>query len=129
MDLTKLNMYTFEVSRASTKNQIKKEVAEKFKVEVLSVRTTNVKGKTKLQRTRKGYFKTSPFKKALVIVAKGQKIALFEQTSKKEAKVTTAETSEKETKEKKNAKGTKAEAGQVAKKADKSKTAEKKGAK
>lgn len=104
MELVKLNIYTFEVFGNATKEQIRNVVSEKFKVKVLSVSTINRKGKTKLQRSRKGYFTTAPSKRALVVLAKGDRIALFEQN--KEASVTTAENVE--VKEKKNIlKGTK----------------------
>lgn len=79
MGLTKTGFYTFEVAKAATKDQISKVVAEKFKVTVESVATMNRAGKTKMQRTRKGYFKQADIKKAIVKVKKGDKIALFEQ--------------------------------------------------
>lgn len=94
MGLTKMGLYTFEVDRNTTKEQIARLVMEMFKVDVETVKTINVKGKTKLQRSRKGYFTTSPIKKALVQVKKGQKIALFEnirEEEKEEVTVTTAE--------------------------------------
>lgn len=105
MDLVKRNMYTFEVSNDVSKEDIRKEVTERFKVSVLSVKTLNRKGKIKLQRSRKGYFQNASSKRAFVVLAKGDKIPLFEQN--KEAEVTTAENT-KEVKEKKNLlKGTK----------------------
>lgn len=100
MGLTKTGFYTFEVAKSATKDQIAKVVAEKFKVKVESVATMNRAGKTKLQRTRKGYFKMADIKKAIVKVKKGDKIALFEQVTAEdphaghnhdEVQVTTAE--------------------------------------
>jgi large subunit ribosomal protein L23 len=81
MGLTKTGFYTFEVARAATKEQIAAVVAEKFKVKVVSVNTINIIGKTKTQRTRKGYFVQPHLKKAIVRVGKGDKIALFEQVT------------------------------------------------
>ncbi len=81
MGLTKTGLYTFEVGKESTKHQIAKIVAEKFKVTVVSVNTINRAGKTKTQRTRKGYYSQPHLKKALVRVGKGDKIALFEQVT------------------------------------------------
>ena len=111
MGLTKMGLYTFEVDRKATKEQIAKLVAEMFKVDVETVKTINIKGKTKLQRSRKGYYVTNPIKKALVQVKKGQKIALFEnigEEEKEEVTVTTAEGEPVTIKEKKNMlKGTK----------------------
>ena len=79
MGLTKTGFYTFEVDKEATKPQIAKVIADKFKVTVLSVNTINRIGKTKTQRTRKGYFSQPHLKKAIVRVGKGDKIALFEQ--------------------------------------------------
>lgn len=93
-DLIKSSWYTFGVEQDANKYTVAKVVAEKFKVDVLEVRIVNLSSKTKAQRTRKGYFKTSPVKKALVKVKKGQKIAIFEMAkadSSEEVKVVTAE--------------------------------------
>ncbi len=95
MGFTKNGLYTFDIALPATKEQIGKLVAEKFGVDVLSVKTVNIKGKRKQQRTRRGYFHTSPLKKAYVQVKKGQKIALFEAPAEEEVKVTTAEGVEK----------------------------------
>lgn len=81
MGLTKGGFYTFEVAKSATKDQISKVVSEKFKVKVETVRTINTTGKTKAQRTRKGYFKMADTKKAIVKVKKGERIALFEQVT------------------------------------------------
>jgi len=126
MDLVKLNMYTFEVAQDASKDEIRKEVTERFKVTVLSVKTMNRKGKTKLQRSRKGYFSTPSSKRALVVLAKGDKIALFEQNKEEKAKVTTAENVT-EVKEKKSLlKGTKIKVEKVAKESKESKEKKKK---
>lgn len=81
MGLTKIGLYTFEVAKSATKDQIAKVVAEKFNVKVESVKTINKAGKTRMQRTRKGYFKMGDIRKAIVKVKKGDKIALFEQVT------------------------------------------------
>lgn len=81
MGLTKTGFYTFEVGKDATKPQIAKLIAEKFKVTVLSVNTINRAGKTKTQRTRKGYYSQPHLKKAIVKVGKDDKIALFEQVA------------------------------------------------
>lgn len=78
MGLTKGNFYSFLVDRDADKNMIRKVVEEKFDVNVLQVKTINIKGKIKQQRTRKGHFQTSSFRKAVIQLKKGQKIALFE---------------------------------------------------
>lgn len=102
MWLTKTGFYTFEVDRDATKDQIAKIVASKFKVSVVSVNTINRIGKTKPQRTKKGYFKQPHLKKAIVRVGKGEKIALFEQVSPEDVEVRTAEAEATQVKEKKS---------------------------
>lgn len=94
-NLIKSSWYTFGVEQDANKYTVARVVAEKFKVDVLEVRIVNLSSKTKAQRTRKGYFNTSPVKKALVKVKKGQKIAIFEMakadSNEEEVKVVTAE--------------------------------------
>lgn len=75
--LASKNWYTFSAPVGVNKNQLKKMVAESFKVEVTQVRTAVVKGKTKrLVRTRKTR-RTADWKKVIVKVKEGQKIDLF----------------------------------------------------
>lgn len=103
MHLAKSNFYTFEVDKETTKATIEKVVSNKFKVDVVSVKVINTAAKRKLQRTRKGYFTTPSFKKAIVKLKSGQKIPLFESVAKEEeAQVTTAESVETKVKEKKS---------------------------
>ena len=90
MKLAGDGLYTFLVNRSSTKPQIAKAVKEAFKVDIISVKTINVKGEVKMQRKIRKNFTTKAFKKALVQVRKGQIIPIFE-TPKEEVTVTTAE--------------------------------------
>lgn len=90
MLLARSNFYTFEVDKNATKTQIGKKIAEKFGVKVLSVKTINVKGVTKSQKKVRKLYQSQGYKKAMVQVAKGQTIAMFE-TPKQEAVITTAE--------------------------------------
>lgn len=101
MKLAKGGLYTFEVDKNATKLQIGKIVAEKFNVKVVNVKTITSKGKTKSQKRVRKTYKTSGFKKALVQVKKGEKIAIFE-TPKEEVTVTTAEGEPIKLKEKKD---------------------------
>ena len=65
--------YTFAVDKRSTKDDIKKAVEERFKVTVLSVNTSNFKGKIKGRGWRsKG--KRPDWKKAIVTLSKGDTI-------------------------------------------------------
>ena len=79
MKLAQSGLYAFEVNKWVTKPQVAKEVAQKFGVKVLDVKSINVKGETKQQRrmVRRKY-RTKGYKKVLVQLKKGDKIALFE---------------------------------------------------
>ncbi len=101
MRLAQSNIYTFEVDKNATKFQIGKMVAEKFKVNVVSIRTINVKGEMKSQKKVRKLYMSRGFKKALVKVAKGEKIAMFE-TPKEEVVVTTGENEPRMLREKKD---------------------------
>ena len=69
--------YTFEVAPDANKIQIKEAVEKAFNVTVLAVNTLNVHGKARRQRTRlRGYSKS--WKKAIVTLAPGQRIEIFE---------------------------------------------------
>lgn len=69
-------VYVFEVSKDSSKTEIKKAVEQNFNVKVLSVRTVNGRGRAKMSKFGMG--KTPYYKKAFVRLAAGEKIALFE---------------------------------------------------
>ena len=93
MMLAKSGLYTFEVDKSVNKIQIAAEVASRFKVDVTSVKTINVKGAVKSQRKVRKTYQLPGMKKAMVQVKKGQKIALFENQTQvaEEAVVTTGE--------------------------------------
>ncbi|MDO8498957.1 MAG: 50S ribosomal protein L23 [bacterium] len=81
------NLYTFLVSSKARKPEIAKAVKEKFGVEVVAVKTVNFKEGSKMQRTRRKYFSVPGYKKALVALKDGQKIALFEAEAATEQEV------------------------------------------
>ncbi len=74
---TERNNYTFAVARDSNKFQIKAAVEAEFKVDVLGARVVNVKPKQK-RRGRKTLGMVPGWRKAIVTIAAGQKIELFE---------------------------------------------------
>jgi large subunit ribosomal protein L23 len=78
--LQEVRQYAFEVPFAANKIDIERSVEKKFKVKVLSVRTLRVKGKHKIQLTRRGRFegRTRAWKKAIVTLKEGDKIDFFE---------------------------------------------------
>lgn len=102
MMLAQRNLYVFEVDKNATKLQIGKRVSEKFGVKVLSVKTINVKGETKSQKRVRKLYKAAGFKKAVVKVGKGSKIAIFETPKEEAVTVTTAENEPKLMREKKD---------------------------
>ena len=68
--------YTFQVDRRANKNQIKRAVESAFDVSVAKVNTVNVKSKPKRQGLTRG--RTAAWKKAVVKLAEGERIELFE---------------------------------------------------
>ena len=80
MDNTRVNKYTFAVHEDANKLQIKAAVEELFKVSVVDVNVLTTKPKEKSRNRRKSRVTgfTSPWKKAVVTVAKGDKIEFFE---------------------------------------------------
>ena len=68
------NIYTFEVSKNSTKDSVSKEVINLYKVTPTKVRIINLPARKVLVRGKKGT--QSAIKKALVYLKKGDKINL-----------------------------------------------------
>ncbi len=71
-----LNKYSFEVDRFATKPQIKRAIETIFNVNVMKVHTMNVRGKKRRRGREFGY--TRDWKKAIVTLAEGDRIELFE---------------------------------------------------
>ena len=77
MDLKeKYNKYTFKVAKSANKIEIKNAVEEIFKVKVINVNTVNVLPKRKRVGRYEGF--TPAYKKAIVQLAKDDKIDSFE---------------------------------------------------
>ena len=70
------NTYTFLVDRRCNKTEIKEAVQAIWNVQVTSVRTLNRKGKVKRRRYTKG--KRPDEKRAIVSLAEGDSIEIFE---------------------------------------------------
>lgn len=70
------NQYIFEVDKRANKIEITQAVEKIFKVKVLNVRTLNVSGKKK--RVGKTLGQKSDWKKAIVTLAEGNTIEMFE---------------------------------------------------
>jgi len=72
----KENKYSFFVSPRASKTEIKKAVEELFKVKVLKVNTSNLKGKRKRLGIHEGY--RAKRKKAVITLKPGDTIRIFE---------------------------------------------------
>ncbi len=70
--------FTFKVAKTATKREIKRAIERQFKVNVLKVKTSIVKGRTSRVGARRMEVAQSSFKKAIVTLKKGQKIDIFE---------------------------------------------------
>jgi large subunit ribosomal protein L23 len=81
--LMEQGQYSFEVHPSANKIQIKAAVQSAFDVQVLAVNTLNVKSKAKSRMIRRGAGRIEGrkpgWKKAIVTLAPGQNIDLFEQ--------------------------------------------------
>lgn len=71
-----LNTYTFLVDKRANKTEIKEAIQKIWNVRVTSVRTLNRKGKVKRRRFTKG--KRADEKRAIVTLAEGDAIEIFE---------------------------------------------------
>lgn len=72
--------YTFEVLRSANKIQVRKAVEEIFSVQVTEVNTMNVHGKPRRRNWRAKMGRTRSWKKAIVSLAPGQRLPVFDAT-------------------------------------------------
>ncbi len=72
---SRLNAYSFEVSRTATKLDVRRAIEELFEVKVLRVNTQNRKGKRRRTRFRSGM--TKSWKKAIVTLDSEHRIDFF----------------------------------------------------
>ena len=68
--------YSFEIDPRANKTQVKEAVERIFKVSVVKVNTIHVPPKSR--RVGKTLGQTSPWRKAIVTLAQGQRIEIFE---------------------------------------------------
>jgi large subunit ribosomal protein L23 len=80
MDETQRGKYTFRVHNDANKLMIKEAIEDLFKVNVINVTVATTKAKEKSRNRKRGRVEgwTSPWKKAVVTLASGQKIEFFE---------------------------------------------------
>lgn len=72
------NVYTFEVDRTATKDQIKDSVEKLYGVDVMSINTVTSHRTHKATGRKRLKTVIAPTKKALVTLKKGQTIDLFD---------------------------------------------------
>ncbi|HUV42708.1 MAG TPA: 50S ribosomal protein L23 [Patescibacteria group bacterium] len=70
--------YVFEVDRRANKLEIAQVIEKTFGVKVIKVRTVNFRGKTKRSGRNRQPIKQPDWKKAVVELAEGEKIDIFE---------------------------------------------------
>lgn len=75
-NLMEYNKYSFEVLIEASKPDIKRAIETIFSVTVTKVHTMNVRGKLRRRGREVGY--TRNWKKAIVTVAEGDRIEIFE---------------------------------------------------
>lgn len=76
---SELHQYVFEVSQDATKTLVKDAVERLFDVKVLRVNVINVAAKTKKNlRSRRMVRRRGAYKKAIVTLAAGDTISVFE---------------------------------------------------
>ncbi len=73
-----LSRYTFKVATEANKPFIKSAIEQRFKVKVLKIFVSIVKGRTDRKGVRREEFVKTAWKKATVQLAKDQKIGLFD---------------------------------------------------
>ena len=76
--LLDLGVYTFIVASVANKIEIRQAVETLFSVQVVNVNTLNRKGKRKRNRRSPTFGQRPDTKRAIVTLAEGQRIPLFE---------------------------------------------------
>ncbi len=79
--LANQRQYSFEVDIDANKIEIQQAIEKKFNVDVESIRTIRMKGKKKMQLTRRGRFegRRPHWKKAIITLKEGQEIDFFQE--------------------------------------------------
>ncbi len=77
--LQAIGKYAFEVTPKATKTQVKEAVEQAFNVKVISLNIMTVAGKRR--KLGRHIIEAKPWKKAVVTLQVGDKIALFETVS------------------------------------------------
>ena len=75
---SELGQYTFEVDRRANKIEVKRAVESIFDVAVVAVNVVNMPAKASRRRGRRRIVRRSSWKKAVVTLAEGQRLDVFE---------------------------------------------------
>ena len=75
---SKLGQYTFEVDRRANKVEVKLAIEAIFGVDVMAVNLMNVPAKATRRYGRRRVVRRSPWRKAVVTLAEGQRLDVFE---------------------------------------------------
>jgi len=75
---SELGQYSFEVHPGANKIEVKQAVEEIYEVEVTAVNTMIMPAKASGRRGRRRVVRRSPWKKAVVTLAGGQRLDVFE---------------------------------------------------
>ncbi len=75
---SELGKYTFEVHPGANKIEVKRAVEAIFGVYVVAVNVMNVPAKANRRHGRRRVVRRSPWKKAVVTLAEGQRLDVFE---------------------------------------------------
>lgn len=78
LTLASRGFYTFEVNRHVAKREIAEAIKKEFSVDVVSISTITMKGKSKRVGKMRQEIRHGDSKKAIVRLKKDQKIELFE---------------------------------------------------
>ena len=76
--VSELDQYTFQVDRSANKIDIKRAIEEIYEVDVVSVNVINVPAKATNRSGRRRIVRQPQWKKAIVTVAEGQRLDVFE---------------------------------------------------
>lgn len=83
VSLASQGRYSFKVDMAATKNAVAREVEQLYKVDVVDVYVSVLPGKLRRKLKTKLHVKTPKWKKATVVVKKGQSIDIFPKEQEK----------------------------------------------
>ena len=75
---SELGKYTFEVDRRANKIDVRQAIESIFDVTVMAVNMVNVPAKASRRHGRRRVVRQSPWKKAVVTLAEGQRLDMFE---------------------------------------------------